>query len=394
MLLLPWARSHPDDTEARLAAAFAAIRLERPRDAEELLSGLPQTDSRVRLAQGNLLLLENDADGAITALRPLVEGSEAQGSNALADDARRLLADAYLGAGKPEDAVATLKGHLGGPPSHLTMARAQYQAGDHEGAIETLTPFAELILQHSPDEADPRWPMAAEAALDYGRWLLAAGRAGAAVPYFRVVTQVRPGDQDAWQGLGQALTATGERDAGQKALAKSQELAKQGGDASRQVPERVADPTGAEVERARELLGEGKARDALQLLHSEIVLAPRDVRPRLLASRTLLLLGRAQEALQAAQQALDLEPANPDALYQRGTVEMSLKDLDAAEADLRQALKLAPDHLPAMDDLAVLLMVEGKRDEARELLRKVLEIRPDDSQAKANLAKLEAKNPS
>ncbi len=394
-LLLPWARTHPDDKEARLAAAFAAIRLKRPPDAEELLSDLPQTDPQVRLAWGNLLLLKNDAPGAAATLRPLLDEPEDKIPEAMRGDARRLLADAYLQMGKAEDAVSVLKDHALGPASHLSLARAEYQSGHLDQAIETLRPFAEPILAHSPEEKDPRWAVAGDIVQAYGRWLLTAGQADNALPYLRLATRVHPDDKEAWQALGQALGATGKRDEAQKALAKFQELAQKQGpttEMSDRLKERQEDPTGFQIQRAKQMLAQGETKEALDLLQSEIALEPKDVRPRLLASRVLLVLGRSQEALDVAQQALALAPDDPDAVYQRGTANLALKHFDAAEADLRQALKLAPDHVPALNDLAVLLLVKGDRDEARGLLEKVLKLRPDDPQAKANLARLDAKS--
>lgn len=395
VLLLPWARSHPEDKEARLAAAFAAIRVNRPPDAEELLSDLPQTDPQVRLAWGNLLLLKNDPPGAVATLKPLVDAPQGEVPDPIASDARRLLADAYLQIGQADNAIAVLKDYAVGPASHLTLARAQYQSGDLDTALETLRPFAEPILSHSPEENDPRWPLASDIIRDYGRWLLAAGRAKDALPYLQLTSKVRPKDKEAWQALGQALAANGQREEAQKALETFQELAKAEGNQTAQINrirEQRDDPTGARIDQAKGMLAQGQAADALKLLQTEIALEPEDVRPRLLASRALLVLGRSQEALQEARQAIALAPDDPDAVYQLGTANLALKNLDAAEADLRHALQLAPNHVPALNDLAVLLLVKGERDEARSLLEKVLKLRPNDPQAKANLARLQAKS--
>src|SRR4029079_19837515 len=67
----PWARQHTDDTEAPLAAALCALDLDRPSEAEELLSDLSQEDPKVRLLWGQLLLEKRDPRGAIATLKPL-----------------------------------------------------------------------------------------------------------------------------------------------------------------------------------------------------------------------------------------------------------------------------------------------------------------------------------
>jgi predicted Zn-dependent protease len=56
-LLYPWTQAAPDDREARLAAAQAAVRLGRVAEARELLGGLDPESPRVRLLQADLAML-------------------------------------------------------------------------------------------------------------------------------------------------------------------------------------------------------------------------------------------------------------------------------------------------------------------------------------------------
>jgi Flp pilus assembly protein TadD len=385
-LLVPWAQQHPDDQEARLAAAHAALALSRVPAAESLLSDLPQSDPAVRLLWGRLLLLKSDPHGAVATLKPLVASGAPP---AVELDARRMLAEAHLVLGDSASAVALLEGRAGDDPAvALQLVRAQYQSGDLDAALATLAPFAPALQAGAPSlPAALRGLLAAE----YGRLLMAASRFDEALVHLRTATDLRPADKEAWLALGQTLGALGRMDEAQATLARFDELA------NSEVPtsvrsealERgVSDPTGRQVAEAIRLISVDRADEALALLRQEIALAPEDVRPRLLESRAYLALSRPEEALAAAEGALALAAENADAHYQRGAVLMVLERFEDAETELRRAIELSPSHTAAMGDLGVLLLVRGRRDEARELFERILEIRPDDPLAARHLESL------
>lgn len=391
-LLLPWSRRFPEDVEARQAAAMTALRLKRVPQAEELLSDLPQDDPGVRVLWANLLLLKGEPHGAVEMLRPLVEAPEDALPAEVRGDARRMLAEAYLEVGEAEKTVSLLEGHATGPGVAQLLARGHYQSGDLEAALETLTPFAEPLLEAEIDRADPRWVVAEEILREYGSWLATAGRHQDALPYLRRASEVRPDQKQTWQALAQALAATGQPEEAREALARFQELVAEEEPASTQIQRlRTAreDPTAREITRAVELIAQGRLEEALEVVRAEGELAPADPRLRLLESRILLLIERPAEALVAAEAALALAPDDPDAVYQRGTAHMAASKLTAAEADFRRALEIAPDHVPALNDLAVVLLVGGEREEARSLLERVLELRPEDPRALETLERLD-----
>lgn len=389
-LLRPWILANPDDQEARLAGALAAIRLDRLSDAESLLEGLPMESDRVRLLWGQIRLLRNDPQGAIATLAPVLEGEPGE----LDLEARRVTAEAQLSLGKPEEAVRLLEGRIAGDAAaSLVLGQAQYRVGDVEGAIATLQPFADRLLQvaqASKGQMENR-DLAARYGLAYGRFLAAAGRHEEALPHLDVVTRLQPNNRYAWQLLGQSLNAVGRNEEGAAALKRyealgAQEDATAAGDEAR----KTEDPTERAILRARALLSEERYDEAIEVLRKEQEVAPDDPRPRLLESRALLLAGRNEEALERAEDTVTRFPDNADSYYQRGTVHLALEHRSSAEADFREALALSPDHVPAMSDLAVVLTVEGKRTEAERLLERVLELRPDDAQAKQNLERLRA----
>lgn len=387
-LLRPWVQNRPDDEEARRAAALCAIQLRRLPEAEELLSELPQAEPATGLLWGRLLLLKGEPHAAIGVVQPLVDDAPEE----FGDDLRYTLAEAHVQVGQSDQAVTLLEGRTDEDPrSSLLLARALYQGGEPEQALETLRAFAETVLETGIDPQNPNLALAGDVTREYGRWLVNAGRHEEAIAYLRLATEATPDEKEAWQALGQALAASGEREEAQEALARFQELSQAEGSETAQVNrERLQreDPTASEMRRARELLGQERPEEALEVLRAERRLDSDDPRPWLLESRVLLVLDRTEEALEAAEQAIGLAPESPDPYYQRGTVHLAREDFQAAEEDLRRALEIAPGHVPALNDLAVLLIVQGERAEAERLLERVLEIRPGDDQAQETLERL------
>ncbi len=391
VLLRPWIADHPDDEEARLAAALCAVQMERAPEAEELLSDLPQDNPRVRLLWGKTLLLKGDPYGALATLKPLLEsGADEQ----LEMDVRRSMSQAYVLTGQGAEAVELLAGRVSGyPAAALQLSHAQYQSGDLEAAIETIAPFAQMLLAAQPEQRAMLGPgLAGGIALEYGRLLLNSGRAEDALPHLELATELTPDNKQPWQSLGQALAAAGRREEARAALDRFQEITRTevpSATKEMQLRRDAEDPTGRQLREAMKLLGQGRPEEALRLVAQEAELAPADPRPRLVESRILMVGGRHADALAAAERAAAIAPDSADAAYQRGVVLMALDRLDEAEAGFRRALELTPDHTATMNDLAVLLMNDGRADEARTLLQRALEIRPEDPVAAANLARLE-----
>jgi len=386
-LLRPWVLANPEDREARLAAALAAIQLDRLSEAEALLDDLPPEADRVRLLWGKIRLLRDDPQGAVATLAPILES----GGSAVELEARRVTAEAQVALDKPEEAVALLEGRTAGDPAaSLALGQAQFRAGRADDAIATLQPFAEHLLQVDPSSQVQMGnrDLAARYGLAYGRFLAAEARHEEALPNLVLATRLQPNNQYAWKLLANTLTALGRNAEAGVARKHFDDLA--GDDDGEADLANVEDPTERAVLRARALLSAGRYDEALATLRSEIELAPQDPRPRLLESRALLLAGRPEEALAKAEDIVAHFPDHPDAYYQRGTVHLAMEHRESAEADFREALRLAPDHVPAMSDLAVLLTIRGERVEAERLLERVLELRPDDPRAKENLERIRA----
>ena len=386
VLLTDWTRSQPDDIESRLAAAHCAIELERPQDAETMLSDLPQTLPRVRLLWGQLLVLQGDPWGALATLKPALEEAPPE----LELELRRLTAEANSLVGQAEEAVELLEDYgAASADVALQLAQAQYQSGDSSGALTTLNPWAELLLPEPSAESHPG--LVGGLALLYGRLLVREGRAEEALPYLELASRAQPLNKEIWQALGQSFASLGRQAEATEALERFQELSAEEAALEKGTLERseeLADPTGKVIANAMQLVAEGQVEEALRLMQMERALAPNDLRIWLLEGRFLLELGRQEEALQIVQQILEVAPDNADALYLSGLTRMQAGDRQEAEADLRLALELDPNHIAAMNDLAVLLMARSETAEAQQLLERVLEINPDDPLAAANLESL------
>lgn len=388
-LLRPLALADPNDRETRLAATALALDLERAVEAEEMLSDLPQSDPRVRLLWGRLLLLQKDVPGARAMVEPIL-GQELPAR--LAADARRLLADIQIELGDAAAARELLGDLVRDPITAFKLSQAEYQAGDVDAAIKTLGPFREPLLASADQEVTPAMRrIRASLARELGRYLIAAGRHAESVELLELSAKLDPQVKQTWQSLGQALGAVGRRQEAEQALDRFRQVAAaEGNETTRQnrQSQGIDDATGRELAKAWQLVGEGRFEAALGVVRTELALAPEDPRPRLAESRILLLLGRHEEALSAVERALGKAPTSADAWYQRGAVKLAAKDLAGAEQDLRRALEINASHTAAMNDLAVLLIVRGDRDEARNLLERVLEVNPADRGAAQNLERL------
>ena len=220
-LLRPWSLRNPADGAARLTAVALAVELDRPADAEQLITGMDAKDPGIALMRGKILVEQGDGKGAIEVLAPLLahhpEGMELE--------VRRSLAEAYLLAGQPAPAVELLKGRAATHPAiALVLARAQHQAGDLLAAMVTLRPFADQLPGDAKGVGDPRSPTAV--AIEYGRLLVDAGRSQEAVVVLEKATRILPQSLEAWQMLSQAYGAAGRRADSQAAAAKAEELSK------------------------------------------------------------------------------------------------------------------------------------------------------------------------
>lgn len=219
-ILQPWVQAHPDDREARLAAAFCAVELGHGDEAEPLLAGLPEDLPQARLLRARILLKRGDPRGTIATLAPLAAAPPRE----IERDLRWVLSEARLQTGEAAGAVALLEGHTGDDAGlALLLAQAHQQSGDPGKVLTTLKPFVDRLPDPARAQA-PERALHAAIALEYGRALITEARWAEAVPVLERSTALDGANATAWQLYGQSLAGAGRREDARKALAKFQEL--------------------------------------------------------------------------------------------------------------------------------------------------------------------------
>ncbi|HEX5720167.1 MAG TPA: tetratricopeptide repeat protein [Thermoanaerobaculia bacterium] len=380
-LLRPWAL-RDDDLETKIIGANLALRLERPAEAEEILSGLPEKEPAIQLLRAQARIQRGDGKAALALLQPLEKNHPASFDL----EVRRSLAEAHLVAGNPAAALQVLQGHTGNHPSLILLAaKAQRQSGNAQAAMTTLKPLVDQIPADGKVVGDPR--PAAGVAVEYGRLLLASGNAAGALPLLEKATRLHPGSREAWEVYAEALTAAGRAQDAAQAKQKVADIVA-AASAPPPAPARQAEASSPNLTEAERLMAAGDAEKALVAVRREIAANPSSVGGRAMEVQILLRLKRYPEALKAAEAAVQADPKNPDFIYQRGAVQIALRKLSEAEKDLRKTLEMVPRHTPAMNDLAVVKMLQNKPAEAQKLLEQVLAINPNDQNAKASLENL------
>lgn len=380
-LLRPWAL-RDSDLETKMIGATLALRLERPIEAEEILSGLPEKEPAIQLLRAQARIQRGDGKAALALLQPLEKNHPASFDL----EVRRSLAEAHLVAGNPAAALQVLQGHTGNHPGLiLLVAKAQRQSGNAQAAMATLKPLVDQIPADAKVVGDPR--PAAGVAVEYGRLLLGSGNAAGALPLLEKATRLHPGSREAWEVYSEVLTAAGRTQEAAQAKQKSQEIAAASA-APAPAPTQKAEELTPDLAEAQRLMAAGDAEKALAAARREITANPSSVGGRAMEVQILLRLKRFPEALKAAEAAVQADPKNPNYIYQRGAVQIALRKLGEAEKDLLKTLEMVPRHTPAMNDLAVVKMLQNKPDEAQKLLEQVLAINPNDKNAKASLENL------
>lgn len=224
-LLSPWVAAHPDDREARLAAAFAALEVGRPAEVAPLVAGLGDDDPAVRLLTARAELAQGNPRGAVERLAPVADSPPAE----LARDLWATLAEARLQVGEAAAAVELLGPRAGDDPMlALKLAQAYQQSGRPQEVLTAVAPLAARLA--TPAEIPPaERPLYAGLAAEHGRALIGLGRWEEAAAALRAATTLAPEDPLGWQLLAQALRGAGRAEDAAAALARFRDLSGRGG---------------------------------------------------------------------------------------------------------------------------------------------------------------------
>ncbi|HEX3131176.1 MAG TPA: tetratricopeptide repeat protein [Thermoanaerobaculia bacterium] len=389
--LRPWAIASPNDMEVRIIAATLALRLERPAEADALLSGLAENEPAIQLLRAQARIQRGDGKGALVILAPIEKNHPADFDL----EVRRTLAEAHLAASDPASALKVLDGHTEGHASLLLLqGKAQRLSGNSQAAMATLKPLVAQLPDDPKQIGDPR--PAAGVAVEYGRLLLAAKDVQGAVPMLEKATRLYPSSREAWEVYAEALTAAGRAQDAAAARQKVKAIADAAAAnpnaapaAAAQAPASTHAPAGEALSpnlaEALRQMASGQNEKALEAVRKEVAAAPTNPRARAVEVQLLLRMQRFPDALKAAEAAVAADPKNPDFLYLRGASHIALQQVADAEKDLRATLAMSPQHIGALNDLAVVMVLQKKPSEAQKLLEKVLALNPNDAAAKASL---------
>ncbi len=369
-LLLDWVRRNPGDGAALLLTALSALDLERPHDALELLGALRADDPRVALLRGRALVLHERGAEAIPLLEPLL----ADAAPDQAGELRHALADAYLQSEQPTKAIQLIEGNVGDDVQlALKLSAAFEQAGYLSSALSAIKRFVEPLVERLEDLPDELREDAAEMALRYGRLLLASDDAEQASSYLEVATELDELSLDAWRLRAEVHDALGDSAASSTARERVAALEQLDVAANEGEVTVIDDDTGIAIREAL-VLSRTDPRAALEELHFEAQVAPRDPRPPLAAALVLLNLAQFDDARKAVDLALTLVPA------------------PTTEAARRNEL-LVGFRVRGLSLKARIAASQNRLDEARSLLSELLQLDPDNEAARLRLERLQALGP-
>lgn len=133
-------------------------------------------------------------------------------------------------------------------------------------------------------------------------------------------------------------------------------------------PERLVRPAGNQLARARALVEEGRAQEAIDLYRDIVEENPASLKAHNNLGVLFDELGQHEGALEHFEVALRLEPDNVEVLTNLGSTLTALARFEAAEVLLRRALRVAPDGLDARLSMGILSFRRGLYSQAESEL--------------------------
>jgi protein O-GlcNAc transferase len=294
------------------------------------------------------------------ALEQLEAEKKIVGSRADVEDS---IGTVYAQMGKWDDArqafTASVAADGSFVPARVHLGILDRRQNDLSGALDVLEPATRLD------------PPSAEAFLEYGRTLAAAGRDEAAEPALEQALKLNPGLPGAAEDLAMTLQRLGRQQEAipwfEKALASE-----------------PRNPT-VLTNLALALTLTGKAKEALDYLARAQSESPRD--PAVFKNRGVahLQLSAFDEAIGDFKAALAFDPNDPQLHYDLGLAYKFKDRLDESIAELKQAGEMDPNLEDPPYTLGITYMQMGKLDDAVTQLRKAVTLRADNGNAWAIL---------
>jgi tetratricopeptide (TPR) repeat protein len=139
------------------------------------------------------------------------------------------------------------------------------------------------------------------------------------------------------------------------------------------------------VNRANQLLGQGKPEPAVELLKEAAQLSPEDEDVFYNLGIALSRVGKQEEAMQAYQEALRIFPDYAEVHNNLGNLCLRMGKADEAVKHLEQAVQITPEYAAAWNNLGNALQQLGRAKEAQTHFEKAVELDPEYWQAHFNL---------
>jgi Flp pilus assembly protein TadD len=141
-------------------------------------------------------------------------------------------------------------------------------------------------------------------------------------------------------------------------------------------PERIPGLDGERLQRAADLVADGRPVEAIDVYHGIIREHPDNLNARHNLGVLYDELGRHTEAIEMLEAARELEPANPEVLANLGAALAAMGRFDAADEHIKKAARLDPESISVRANLAILAFRRGLYEVAEAELQWVCERDP------------------
>jgi tetratricopeptide (TPR) repeat protein len=194
-----------------------------------------------------------------------------------------------------------------------------------------------------------------------------------AVRHYTRAVEIRPGYDEGFNNLGNALAREGKLDDAVEQYRHAITL-------NRAFPEAHNDLGSA-------LAQQGKIPEAIEQYREALAVRPDYAEAHNNWGAALARVGDLSSAVDHYQRAIAIDPSYADAYTNWGNALVKLGKPTLAESRYEAALKLQPDNADIHRNLGVALAQQGRMAEAADHFRRALALRPDDEDVKAYLAR-------
>jgi tetratricopeptide (TPR) repeat protein len=344
-------KTNPNSTRARLALANFYAVVGKRQEAETEFNAALKIDPKDLLANRALAYYYISSGRAALAEPHL----KVVADNAPNSSGKLILADYYVGMGRPDDArkileVAAASDDEGFATAKLRLSALGLASGD-TAAAERLV---DDVLAKSASNID--------ALIAKSDLLARSGKLDEALKTVRAAVEANPRSAKAQLALGKMLTMRHEDDDAIKAFNDALQL-----------NPRLANP---EVELAKLYMAQGKLSDAERYAQSAITKVAGYVEAHLLLARIYLLQGAPAKAEPSLRTLAKEFPNSPPVQTEVGLLELSKRNRPAARAAFERALAKDPTYVGALAGLNRMDLEEKRPDAVKARTAEALRAKP------------------